>query len=138
MFGGPFDGQHSVKQVLPSPIEAKYIRFHPVSWHEGIGMKVDVLGCKESSPSTTTLPVFTIPSLCNTPIGVGQKHYPKLKISASSSKPQAGPKQISFDNDKGWQPLTNSKAEWIEVSISILPFLNFNILFFFIHLIFTD
>lgn len=32
-------------QVFSCPFEAQYIRINPLEWHDGIGLRFDLLGC---------------------------------------------------------------------------------------------
>lgn len=110
VFGGPFDGQHSVKRIFTRPIEARYLVFYPISWHEGIGLKIDILGCKTTTEATTHFPM-----MCSQPIGLGKHHFPELHVIVTSSKPGSGPEHIGMNNQGVWEPLTNSKSEWVQV-----------------------
>ncbi|KAK6627245.1 hypothetical protein RUM44_009722 [Polyplax serrata] len=111
VFGGPFDGQHSVKRIFTRPIEARYLVFYPISWHEGIGLKIDILGCKTTTEATTHFPM-----MCSQPIGLGKHHFPELHVIVTSSKPGSGPEHIGMNNQGVWEPLTNSKSEWVQLN----------------------
>lgn len=47
IFRGPVDQFKPVEQKFYEPIEAKVIRVNPLSWHNDIAMKVELLGCQE-------------------------------------------------------------------------------------------
>ena len=34
------------RHYLNTPITARYVRFHPVSWHRKIGLRAGVIGCR--------------------------------------------------------------------------------------------
>ena len=55
VFRGPVDQFKPVEQKFYEPIEARVVRVNPLSWHNGIAMKVELLGCQEMV--TTTVPV---------------------------------------------------------------------------------
>jgi hypothetical protein len=50
-----------VVQQFFQPIEARYVRWNPLTWHNAIAMKVDLLGCGELTTEgfTLTTEVFT-------------------------------------------------------------------------------
>lgn len=47
IFRGPVDQFKPVEQKFYEPIEANVIRVNPLSWHNSIAMKVELLGCQE-------------------------------------------------------------------------------------------
>jgi hypothetical protein len=55
IFRGPADHKKQVVQQFFQPIEARYIRWNPLTWHNAIAMKVDLLGCGELTTVGTTL-----------------------------------------------------------------------------------
>lgn len=60
LFRGPVDEFKPVEQKFYEPIEAKVIRINPLSWHNGIAMKVELLGCQDLTISTTeSVPIIT-------------------------------------------------------------------------------
>lgn len=48
IFGGNMDKNTERRHYLNVPVVARYIRFHPVSWHRRIGMRAGVIGCKHT------------------------------------------------------------------------------------------
>lgn len=118
IFMGPSNGFEFSKQILPTPIEARYVRFNPLSWHEGIAMKVDVLGCKEIEIQHPT--EVTFPSTCDQLIGVGSSSLPLSHVSVSSEKDEFDVRFIPLNSEKVWQPLSNSQSEWVMVSCIVL------------------
>lgn len=58
IFRGPIDGIEPVEQKFYRPIEAKIIRIYPLTWHNGIAVKVELIGCEdikiEEGTTTTT------------------------------------------------------------------------------------
>ena len=47
MFGGNIDRNTPVYHSLHSPVQAKYLRFHPKTWTSHISMRAEVYGCQE-------------------------------------------------------------------------------------------
>ncbi|KAL9978605.1 hypothetical protein ACROYT_G016141 [Oculina patagonica] len=47
VFGGTIDRNTPVYHSLHSPIQAKYLRFHPKTWNGHICMRAEVYGCQE-------------------------------------------------------------------------------------------
>ena len=45
VFKGNSDRHTVVSHVLSPPITARFIRFHPKTWHGHISMRVEILGC---------------------------------------------------------------------------------------------
>jgi len=46
IFGGNMDKSTERRHYLNQPITARYIRFHPITWHKRIGMRAAILGCR--------------------------------------------------------------------------------------------
>jgi len=46
IFGGNMDKNTERRHYLNAPVVARYVRFHPVSWHRKIGMRAGVIGCR--------------------------------------------------------------------------------------------
>lgn len=63
VFRGPVDQFKPVEQKFYEPIEAQIVRINPLSWHNGILMKVELLGCQEMVstivPITESIPITT-------------------------------------------------------------------------------
>ena len=47
IFRGPADHKNQVIQQFFQPVEARYVRWNPLTWHGAIAMKVDLLSCGE-------------------------------------------------------------------------------------------
>ncbi|XP_044578140.1 hemocytin isoform X1 [Cotesia glomerata] len=54
IFQGPIDSSTPVKQFFSEPIEAKIIRINPQTWHHGIAIRLDLLGCQDHVTTQTT------------------------------------------------------------------------------------
>jgi hypothetical protein len=68
IFRGPADHKNQVIQQFFQPVEARYVRWNPLTWHHAIAMKVDLLGCGEL---TTEVPILTSP----TPYGMKNERW---------------------------------------------------------------
>jgi len=53
IFRGPVDHKNQVIQQFFRPVEARYVRWNPLTWHHAIAMKVDLLGCGELRTEST-------------------------------------------------------------------------------------
>jgi hypothetical protein len=42
-------------QQFFQPVEARYVRWNPLTWHHAIAMKIDLLGCGELTVESTIL-----------------------------------------------------------------------------------
>lgn len=58
-FAGPIDSRTPVETLFKIPVEAKVIRILPITWHEAIAIRVELLGCSKEKPKTTFAPVIT-------------------------------------------------------------------------------
>nr|CAD7570854.1 unnamed protein product [Timema californicum] len=69
-FRGPTDNRQLIQQVFHEPVEARYIRFNPVTWHSAISMKVELIGCSSttSEEGYTTTTAATTHRLSTTPV----------------------------------------------------------------------
>lgn len=103
IFQGPIDSVVPVKEFFPEPIEAKIIKINPRTWHHGIAIKVDLLGCSDHittteihelttiTPSTVGLPETTIHEvtikepICDDHMGLDDGLMVEEQVVASSS-----------------------------------------------------
>ncbi|XP_019636532.1 PREDICTED: uncharacterized protein LOC109479099, partial [Branchiostoma belcheri] len=46
---GNTDTENPVTNLLSHPVNARYVRFNPQSWHHRIAMRVEILGCRANS-----------------------------------------------------------------------------------------
>lgn len=77
VFRGPSDSKVPVRQILHEPIEAKVIKINPQSWHKGIAMRVDVLGCDEHF----TTPTETYHPTTETPVSLPNHTHTQVKTT---------------------------------------------------------
>ncbi|XP_050345304.1 hemocytin [Nymphalis io] len=84
IFRGPVDNKTPMKQMIEPPIEAKFVRIRPITWHEEVAVRFELIGCQEftttpaeptnseitdapSTSTTSTTPVPTTPTTVTTP-----------------------------------------------------------------------
>ena len=69
IFSGSIDQNTPVQHIFKTPVEAKLIRFYPLTWHEGVALRVEILGCQRDptkpitlapAPTTTTKSIETV------------------------------------------------------------------------------
>ncbi|VVD02632.1 unnamed protein product [Leptidea sinapis] len=61
IFRGPVDHKNQMKQMFDRPFEAKFVRILPLTWHEEIAVRFELIGCK-GIVSTTSTAAPTTPS----------------------------------------------------------------------------
>ncbi|XP_078667410.1 uncharacterized protein LOC144909212 [Branchiostoma floridae x Branchiostoma belcheri] len=54
-FTGNTDTENPVTNLLSHPVNARYVRFNPQSWHHRIAMRVEILGCRANSRALSGL-----------------------------------------------------------------------------------
>ncbi|CAK1545090.1 unnamed protein product [Leptosia nina] len=134
VFRGPVDHTTPLKQMFEKPIEAKFVRIHPLTWHEEVAIRLELIGCEEftttvstpSTPTTPTTPTTTVtdttPSTstqttptvraleCVDPLGLAAE-LPLDMIEVSSNNDDRS--FLKLDSDKGWKPTYSTPGEWI-------------------------
>nr|XP_034840347.1 hemocytin-like [Maniola hyperantus] len=125
IFRGPVDNTHVMKQMIEPPIEAKFVRIMPLSWHSEISVRFEIIGCEEVSTTPTETTVTTTETTtvgttvglttpermqCTEPLGVGGG-LPTNMIEVSSNY-DAIP-FLSLKAERGWRPLYSTPGEWI-------------------------
>lgn len=63
IFRGPIDAGTPVETQFKIPIESKVLRIYPLTWHNCISIRIEVLGCAKDIP--TLPPVVTLPLECD-------------------------------------------------------------------------
>ncbi|XP_068629642.1 hemocytin [Battus philenor] len=114
VFRGPVDNNTPAKQMIEPPIEAKFVRIRPLTWHDEIAVRFDVIGCQEPSTTTTPAPTTIVttpePIQCTEPLGLGAD-IPIENIEVSSNN-DARP-YLKLDSERGWRPAYSTPGEWI-------------------------
>ncbi|KAJ8725925.1 hypothetical protein PYW08_004108 [Mythimna loreyi] len=111
VFRGPVDHNTPSKQIIEPPIEAKVYRVQPLTWHEEIAVRFELIGCrKPSEMETTTTTIQPPPERCTEPLGLSA-NLPVHMIEVSSN--DAARRYFLLDGDRGWRPLYSTPGEWI-------------------------
>lgn len=77
IFQGNINYLHEVRNNFIPPIEARFLRIRPTSWHQRIALKLELLGCPTSASRRKTEPrIFTPPR--HVPPSAGTKRPPHL------------------------------------------------------------
>jgi len=115
VFRGPIDKIQSVKQIFYQPIEAKIIRINPLTWHNGIGIKMEVLGCQDHVTSTTmkttTSEKVVIP-VCEDSMGLDNGLMTIQQISVSSS-PQLI-QYLRLSTESAWRAALDNPHQYVQ------------------------
>uniref|UniRef100_UPI00358F8A25 neuropilin-2-like n=1 Tax=Myxine glutinosa TaxID=7769 RepID=UPI00358F8A25 len=102
-------GAYSVaEQHLPEPILARYVRFKPMSWYQGIAMRIEIYGC--------TLSDFA----CSEPMGIISGQISNDSITASSTLGSfwAPSRARLLTGVNGWAPANpHGPGQWLQVDI---------------------
>ncbi|KAL0131073.1 hypothetical protein PUN28_002574 [Cardiocondyla obscurior] len=87
VFRGPVDHVQSVREIFYQPVEAKVIRITPLTWHNGIAVKVELLGCSNHVTTTTkaTISEKTARPTCEDSMGLDDGLMALQQVSVSSS-----------------------------------------------------
>ncbi|XP_013180497.1 PREDICTED: hemocytin isoform X2 [Papilio xuthus] len=114
VFRGPVDSSEPLQQMIEPPIEAKFIRIRPLTWHKGIAVRLELIGCEE--PITTTpVPTTTVttpePMQCTDAMGLDAE-LPLDNIEVSSNN-EARP-FLKLDGERGWRPTYSTPGQWIK------------------------
>ncbi|KAL0894249.1 hypothetical protein ABMA27_014259 [Loxostege sticticalis] len=111
IFRGPVDHKTALKQMISPPIEAKFVRVKPLTWHEEIAVRLELIGCGEPR-STTPEEISTTqePMQCTEPLGLAAD-LPIESIEVSSNNDAR--KYFALDGPRGWRPLYSTPGEWI-------------------------
>ncbi|KOX75564.1 Hemocytin [Melipona quadrifasciata] len=125
VFRGPVDQFKPVEQKFYEPIEAKVIRVNPLSWHNGIIMKVELLGCQEmmttSVSVTESVPVTStmitekiITPVCDDPMGLDNGLIFSEQVSVSSSSTNLLP-NLKLSSSSVWHPKLDNPHQFVKI-----------------------
>lgn len=112
-----------MQEIFDVPIEAKLVRISPQTWHNGIALRVELIGCghRTTTPPyeflTTAAPAFETakPIFCNDEMGVNNNKMSPTQYSVSSELgPENSKHRLKVDDPSAWQPLTNSPTEFVQ------------------------
>ncbi|XP_053978189.1 hemocytin [Hylaeus volcanicus] len=125
VFRGPVDKFKPVEQKFYVPIEAKVIRINPLSWHNGIAMKVELLGCQELMINTTlteqNVTLITTPltekvinPVCDEPMGLDSGLIFAEQILTSSSSTDLLP-NLKLTSPNVWHPKLDNPHQYVTI-----------------------
>lgn len=80
---GPIDSRLPVQAVFKHPIEAKIIKIIPLTWHDSIAIRAELLGCahKAYSPSTPKPIIITTPKPTTTSKPIVKPTKPSIQTT---------------------------------------------------------
>ncbi|KAG6461849.1 hypothetical protein O3G_MSEX012891 [Manduca sexta] len=114
VFRGPVDNNTPLKQMFEPPIEAKVVRIHPLTWHDDIAVRMELIGCGELTTTTITTRHTTVTTLepmqCTEPLGLAS-NLPLRQIDVSSNSDAK--RYFKLDGERGWKPLYSTPGEWV-------------------------
>jgi len=116
VFRGPIDKVQSVKQKFYQPIEAKIVRINPLTWHNGIAIKIEVLGCQDHTISMTTIKTTffdnVVKPLCEDSMGLDNGLMTIQQVSASSS-PQLI-QYLPLSTESAWRAALDNPHQYVQ------------------------
>ncbi|KAG7205161.1 hypothetical protein KM043_018256 [Ampulex compressa] len=124
VFQGPVDGIKSIEQKFSKPIEARVIRINPLTWHNGITIKMELLGCQEYLTTAletrnytfaTTSIIFekNVQPECEDPMGLDNNVIVPEQVSASSSLTKLLP-NLKLTSTEIWRPKLDNPHQYIQ------------------------
>ncbi|XP_071958874.1 uncharacterized protein [Antedon mediterranea] len=133
IFNGNSDQHTEVTNMLPSAVNAQYVRINPLTWISHVCLRFEILGCDAAvvttvASTTTTATTTTTteesttsqltqePNLCDEPFGMESRKIPDEFIQASSSRTGAI-EQYARMNESGWRPQNSDTNPWIQVQL---------------------
>ncbi|XP_043259225.1 hemocytin isoform X1 [Colletes gigas] len=124
VFRGPVDNLKPVMQTFFEPIEAKVVRINPLSWHNGIAIKAELLGCHEftvpSIPVTQSVPTITASTekvlnpVCDEPMGLDNGLIFAEQLSTSSSSTDLLP-NLKLTSPYAWHPKLDNPHQFVKI-----------------------
>ncbi|XP_071503480.1 lactadherin-like [Diadema antillarum] len=115
IFTGNTDRNGVVRNLLPSPVRARFVRIVPVTWKSRISMRFELLG---DGPVTPDMRIHRL--------GIEDKSVPDFSLSASScyrgSTRYCAPRARLNMNQKsyyggGWRAAKSNPNQWIKVDL---------------------
>lgn len=136
IFSGPVDKRSEVKSDFKIAIEARIVRIYPLTWHDSIAIRLELLGCgatkttippvvfnKHHQPTTIIVedvPTEAPPMYCEEPLGLangammsGQIEVSSSKSSFARSKPNYVLESLKLTSLKGWSPHLDTLSEFV-------------------------
>ncbi|EFA10333.2 hemocytin [Tribolium castaneum] len=121
VFRGSIDANTPVQELFDVPFEAQVVRIHPETWHTGIALRVELIGCGEPLTTTVLYEFITIHAatspkpMCDDPMGLDDQMMSDQQVTVSSELDNNHTKaNLRVNGDDVWQPLTNSVTEFVQ------------------------
>lgn len=119
VFRGSVDKIQPVEQRFYQPIEAKIVRINPLTWHNGIAMKVEMLGCrdhimistKQSTLQTTISEKIATP-VCEDSMGLDNGLMAIEQVSVSSSPQLIW--NLPLSSESVWRPSLDNPHQYVQ------------------------
>ncbi|KXJ25354.1 Venom prothrombin activator oscutarin-C non-catalytic subunit [Exaiptasia diaphana] len=112
---GNRDQSSKVTNALCEEIYARFVRVHPIEWHNHISMRVELYGCKSG--------ITISPIQCRRTLGMESKAIPDSRMRASSiwdlnhGADRSRLNTVRQGNKRGaWSARHNNVGQWIEVA----------------------
>lgn len=138
IFRGPIDNRNPVETPFQVPIEAKSVRVYPLTWHEAVAIRLELLGC-ENTPEFVSSTTVKTPTkyanktiattqrphiveqtekpMCDEPMGLenGLMNPDQVAVSSTdtSSKQTKPFKLLQLTSPFGWSPKLNTLKEYV-------------------------
>jgi len=119
VFRGSVNKIQPVEQKFHQPIEAKIIRINPLTWHNGIAMKVEILGCRdhimtitEQSTLKTMISEKTTMPICEDSMGLDNGLMAIEQVSVSSSAQLI--QNLPLSSEGVWRPSLNNPHQYVQ------------------------
>lgn len=135
IFRGPIDNRNPVQTPFQVPIESKAVRVYPLTWHDSIAMRLELLGCDTSpeivygkpttirpvTQNTTHIPFVehTERPMCDEPMGLDNGIMSPNQVQVSSFRPPGHTKpttpydMLRLSAPVGWSPKLNTVLEYV-------------------------
>ncbi|XP_066300020.1 uncharacterized protein [Branchiostoma lanceolatum] len=109
VFPGNRDRNTPVTNLLTNPVDARYVRFLPQTWHVHISMRAEILGCSIND--------------CRNHLGMESGAIPDGSITASSYYSSYPPYRARLNRASGagaWMAIYNAVGQWLQVDLGEL------------------
>ncbi|XP_044006095.1 hemocytin [Aphidius gifuensis] len=119
ILSGPIDAFTPVKHIFTSPIEAKIIKINPQTWHNGISMSVDLIGCDDELQTVTPKIIIdkeeeTIKPICDEPMGFDNGVMIDEQVTVSSTTDSSSLSNIKLSSPGIWQPKLDNPHQYVQ------------------------
>ena len=124
-FIGNTDSDTKKENIFSTPIQARYIRFHPTAWNAWISMRADVLLTSTTNTTTTTttratttLPTTTLPTTTLPTTTTTRATTTTMPITTTTTIPIITKPHALFKLAKNWYPNKDTHPLLIDAYVS--------------------